>query len=64
MAIPEGTPIYAERCADTPDSPVFPLSHGIPQVDEQLIVLAMIFVIKNDLRWRDAPRAYGPHKTI
>jgi putative transposase len=21
-------------------------------------------VIRNDLRWRDAPREYGPHKTI
>jgi transposase len=21
-------------------------------------------VIKNGLRWRDAPHAYGPHKTI
>ena len=25
---------------------------------------AIVFVIKNGLRWRDAPRAYGPHKTI
>ncbi len=23
-----------------------------------------MFVIKNGLRWRDAPRGYGPHKTI
>ena len=44
--------------------PYFPLSHGIPRVDDQLIVSAIIFVIKNGLRWRDAPRSYGPHKTI
>src|ERR1700722_19629037 len=25
---------------------------------------AIGFVIKNGLRWRDAPRDYGPHKTI
>lgn len=24
----------------------------------------IIFVIRNGLRWRDAPAAYGPHKTI
>jgi putative transposase len=23
-----------------------------------------VFVIKNGLRWRAAPRDYGPHKTI
>jgi putative transposase len=44
--------------------PHFPLSHGIPRVDDRLIVSAIIFVIKNGLRWRDAPRSYGPHKTI
>jgi transposase len=24
----------------------------------------IVFVIRNGLRWRDAPAAYGPHKTI
>ena len=28
------------------------------------MVSAIIFVIRNGLRWRDAPRDYGPHKTI
>jgi putative transposase len=36
--------------------PFFPLSHGIPRVDDRLVVSAIIFVIKNGLRWRDAPR--------
>ena len=45
-------------------APYFPLSHGVPRVDDRLIVSAIIFVIKNGLRWRDAPRTYGPHKTI
>ena len=44
--------------------PYFPLSHGVRRVDDRLIVSAIIFVIKNGLRWRDAPRTYGPHKTI
>jgi transposase len=40
----------------------FPLSHGIARVDDRLIVSAIVFVIKNGLRWRDAPREYGPHQ--
>ncbi len=44
--------------------PYFPLSHGIPRVDDRRIVSGIIFVIRNGLRWRDAPAAYGPHKTI
>ncbi len=44
--------------------PYFPLSHGIPRVDDRRIVSGIIFVTRNGLRWRDAPAAYGPHKTI
>ena len=28
------------------------------------MVSGIVFVIRNGLRWRDAPREYGPHKTI
>ena len=44
--------------------PDFPLSHGVPRVDDRRVVSGIIFVIKNGLRWRDAPKEYGPHKTI
>jgi putative transposase len=44
--------------------PYFPLSHGIARVDDRRVISGIIFVIKNGLRWRDAPREYGPHKTI
>lgn len=44
--------------------PYFPLSHGIARVDDRRIVNGIIFVIRNGLRWRDAPKEYGPHKTI
>jgi len=33
----------------------FPLSHGVARVDDRRIVSAIVFVIKNGLRWRDAP---------
>ena len=44
--------------------PYFPLSHGMPRVDDQRVISGIIIVIRNGLRWRDAPRDYGPHKTI
>ena len=44
--------------------PFFPLSHGIPRVDDRRVISGIVFVIKNGLRWRDAPHDYGPHKTI
>ena len=45
-------------------SPFFPLSHGVPRVDDRRVISGIIFVIRNGLRWRDAPPSYGPHKTI
>jgi len=44
--------------------PHFPLSHGVPRVDDHRVVSGIVFVIRNGLRWRDAPREYGPHKTL
>ena len=45
-------------------SPHFPLSHGVPRVDDRLVLSGIIYVIRNGLQWRDAPTAYGPHKTL
>jgi hypothetical protein len=39
--------------------PYFPLSHGMPRVDDRRVVSGIIFVIRNGLRWRDAPAEYG-----
>ena len=44
--------------------PYFPLSHGVPRVDDRRVLSGIIFVIRNGLRWRDAPLDYGPHKMI
>ena len=44
--------------------PYFPSSHGVPRVDDRRVISGIIFVIRNGLRWRDAPAEYGPHKTI
>jgi putative transposase len=37
--------------------PFFPLSHGIPSVDDRRVISGIVFVIRNGLRWRDAPAA-------
>ncbi len=44
--------------------PYFPLSHGVPRVDDRKVISGIIHVLRNGLRWRDAPQAYGPHKTL
>ena len=45
-------------------SSFFPLSHGVPRVDDRRVISGIIYVIKNGLQWKDAPREYGPHKTL
>ena len=44
--------------------PFFPRSHGVPRVDDRRILSGIIFINRNGLRWRDAPAAYGPPKTL
>lgn len=44
--------------------PFFPLAHGVPRVDDRRVLSGIVFVIRNGLRWRDAPKDYGPHKTL
>ena len=33
-------------------------------MDDRRVISGIIFVIRNGLRWRNAPREFGPHKTI
>jgi putative transposase len=44
--------------------PYLPLLHGVARVDDRRVISGIIFVIRNGLRWRDAPKDYGPHTTI
>ena len=44
--------------------PYFPLPHGVPRVDDRRVVSGIIHVLRNGLRWCDAPSEYGPHKTL
>ena len=45
-------------------SPCFPLSHGVPRVDDRRVVSGIVYVTRNGLPWKDAPPGYGPHKTL
>lgn len=53
------TPAQLERI-----EPYFPLPHGIPRVDDRRVISGIIHVLKRGLQWKDAPAAYGPHKTL
>ena len=44
--------------------PFFPKSHGVPRVDDRRVLSGIIFINRNGLRWCDAPREYGPPKTL
>ena len=33
-------------------SPFFPLSHGVPRVDDRRVVSGIVYVIKIGLQWR------------
>jgi transposase len=44
--------------------PYFPLSHGLPRVDDRRVLSGIVYVLKNGLRWSAAPPGYGPHKTL
>ncbi len=45
-------------------SPHFPRSHGKPRVDDRRVISGIIYVIRNGLQWKDAPKEYGSHKTL
>ena len=46
-------------------APLLPTdTRGKPRVDDRRVISGIIHVIRNGLMWRDAPAAYGPHKTL
>lgn len=42
----------------------FPLSLGVPRVDDRRVISGINYVIRYGLQWRDAPAVYGAHKTL
>ena len=39
-------------------------TRGKPRVDDRRVISGIIHVLKSGGRWVDAPRLYGPHKTL
>ena len=39
-------------------------SHGKPRVDDRRVSGGIVSVVRNGLRWKDAPHGYGPLKTF
>ena len=44
--------------------PYFLKSYGRARVDDRRVLSGIIFVSRNGLRGHDAPREYGPAKTL
>ncbi len=44
--------------------PFFPLAQGVPRVVDRRVLSGIVYVIRNGLQWKDAPKAYIPHKTL
>ena len=44
--------------------PFFPKARGKPRVDDRRVLSGILHVLRNGLRWQDAPAVYGPHKTL
>jgi transposase len=42
----------------------FPKSRGRPRVDDRKVISGIVYVLRNGLRWKDAPGEYGPYKTL
>ncbi|MFH7813286.1 transposase, partial [Acetobacter lovaniensis] len=36
--------------------PFFPLAHGVPHVDDRRVLSGIVYVIRNGLQWKDAPK--------
>jgi len=43
--------------------PYFPVSHGVPRVDDVRVISGIIYVIRYGLQWKDAPKVRTRHST-
>ncbi len=57
-------PVLADRRADGPSGPVFPMNHFVPRVDDRRVLCGIIFINRNGLLWCDAPKDYGLPKAL
>lgn len=39
-------------------------TRGVKRVDDRRVISGIVHVLQSGCRWKDAPPAYGPHKTL
>jgi transposase len=39
-------------------------TRGVPRVDDRRVISGIVHVLISGCRWKDAPKQYGPHKTL
>jgi transposase len=39
-------------------------TRGVPRVDDRRVISGIVHVLQSGCRWRDAPKSYGPYKTL
>ena len=39
-------------------------TRGVPRVDDRRVISGTVHVLRSGCRWKDAPAAYGPRKTL
>ncbi|WP_408887047.1 IS5 family transposase [Komagataeibacter oboediens] len=44
--------------------PLLPRARGLRRVDDRRVISGIIYVIRNGLQWKDAPREFGSYKTL
>ena len=54
--------IVADATTDGKESAVFPLSHGVPPVEDRRVIRGIVDVIRDGFRWNDAPTQRGATK--
>ncbi len=56
--------LQPEGNSDGSFRPIFSSVDGVSRVDDRRVISGIVFMLRNGCRWRDAPKDYGPHKTI
>jgi transposase len=45
-------------------STFFPLAQSVPRIVDRRVVSGIVYVIRNGLQWKDAPKGYRRRKTL
>ena len=60
----EGDTFMVSKAAMARIAPLLPKSRGTPRFDDRRVISGILYVLRNRLRWREAPKVYGSHKLL